>query len=76
YVVITIIIAENNSLETKISEIIISIVSFSLKTRILEAFDIMKKEQVEMVPVTDNNNKLFSVVTVMDVFSTLEAFSE
>lgn len=75
YDIVTKIVAENKSLESKVSEIMMKVAPFSLETKVVEAFDIMKKEQVEVVPVTDENKKLLGVVTVMDVFSALEAFS-
>jgi CBS domain-containing protein len=38
---------------------------FSLKIRILDALDIMKKEQVEVIPVINDNILLLGVVTVI-----------
>jgi CBS domain-containing protein len=75
YDIVTKIVAESKSLETRVSEIMMKVKPFSLETKVVEAFDIMKIEQVEVVPVTDENKKLLGVVTVMDVYSALEAFS-
>lgn len=73
--IVTKIVANNKSLETKVSEIMMKVKPFSLETKVTTAFEIMKQAQVEVVPVTDENNKLLGVVTVMDVFSALEAFT-
>lgn len=69
------IVANNKSNEGSIIDIMEKVAPFSLQTKVTTAFDQMKKNQIEVVPVTDEENKLLGVVTVMDVFSAIEAFS-
>ena len=69
------IVADSKSTDVHITEIMEKVCPFSLTTKITDAFDEMKEKQVEVVPVTNDKNKLLGVVTVMDVFSAIEAFS-
>ena len=73
--IVTKVVAEEKDLKMPVSEIMVKVKPFSLETKVVDAFNFMKEQEVETVPVADEEGKLLGVVTVMDVFNAVEYFS-
>ncbi|MFW9930465.1 MAG: cyclic nucleotide-binding/CBS domain-containing protein [Candidatus Thorarchaeota archaeon] len=74
--IVTKIVSENKNAENiNVIQIMVKLRPFTLETKIIDAFDIMQKEKIEVVPVTDSEGKLLGVITIMDVFAVMETLS-
>ena len=73
--IVTKAVAADLPLATTVTQIMTTTTPFSLNTKIIDCFNIMKKDQVEVVPVADTSGKLIGVVTIMDVFNVMEYYS-
>lgn len=63
------IVAEGKSLDSKVTEAVVSIPPVSLETKVTDAFKQMQDLEVNVVPVLDKNNKLLGVATIQDCWS-------
>ena len=69
------VVAQKEPDSTQVTKIMVKLSPVSLDTRVLDAFETMKKDQVEVLPVADAEGKLLGVVTITDVFAAMEFFS-
>jgi CBS domain-containing protein len=63
------IVAEGKSLDSKVTEAVVSITPVSLETKVTDAFKQMQDLEVNVVPVLDKNGKLLGVATIQDCWS-------
>ena len=68
-------VANDLPMTSSITKIMSTSTPFSLNTKVVDCFNVMKKDQMEVVPVADATGKLVGVVTIMDVFNAIEYFS-
>ncbi len=63
------IVAEGKSLDSKVTDAVVSIPPVSLETKVSDAFEQMQDLEVNVVPVLDKNKKLLGVATIQDCWS-------
>lgn len=73
--IVTKAVANDLPMTSSITKIMSTSTPFSLNTKVVDCFNVMKKDQMEVVPVADATGKLVGVVTIMDVFNAIEYFS-